>query len=91
MTRRLSSFQTLALWTTGTTYFLILVGGLVRASGAGLGYFKRDKDKGARYQEADYDPKVGPKEVPDDFKGFKNERDEYLIMREEEILGVVTK
>ena len=37
MTRRLSSFQTLALWTTGTTYFLILVGGLVRASGAGLG------------------------------------------------------
>ena len=37
MARRLSSFQTLALWTTGTTYFLILVGGLVRASGAGLG------------------------------------------------------
>ena len=37
MPRRLSSFQTLALWTTGTTYFLILVGGLVRASGAGLG------------------------------------------------------
>lgn len=37
MTRRLSSFQALALWTTGTTYFLILVGGLVRASGAGLG------------------------------------------------------
>lgn len=37
MTRRLSSFQTLALWTTATTYFLILVGGLVRASGAGLG------------------------------------------------------
>jgi cytochrome c oxidase assembly protein subunit 15 len=36
MARR-SSFQTLALWTTGTTYFLILVGGLVRASGAGLG------------------------------------------------------
>jgi cytochrome c oxidase assembly protein subunit 15 len=34
---RMSSFQTLALWTTGTTYFLILVGGLVRASGAGLG------------------------------------------------------
>jgi cytochrome c oxidase assembly protein subunit 15 len=34
---RLSSFQRLALWTTGTTYFLILVGGLVRASGAGLG------------------------------------------------------
>jgi cytochrome c oxidase assembly protein subunit 15 len=33
----MSSFQTLALWTTGTTYFLILVGGLVRASGAGLG------------------------------------------------------
>jgi cytochrome c oxidase assembly protein subunit 15 len=37
MNRRLSSFQTLALWTTATTYFLILVGGLVRASGAGLG------------------------------------------------------
>jgi cytochrome c oxidase assembly protein subunit 15 len=37
MARRLSSFQSLALWTTGTTYFLILVGGLVRASGAGLG------------------------------------------------------
>jgi cytochrome c oxidase assembly protein subunit 15 len=32
-----SSFQRLALWTTATTYFLILVGGLVRASGAGLG------------------------------------------------------
>ena len=35
--RRLSSFQRLALWTTAITYFLILVGGLVRASGAGLG------------------------------------------------------
>src|SRR5438874_8219796 len=35
--RRLSSFQRLALWTTATTYFLILIGGLVRASGAGLG------------------------------------------------------
>jgi cytochrome c oxidase assembly protein subunit 15 len=34
---RLSSFQRLALGTTATTYFLILVGGLVRASGAGLG------------------------------------------------------
>jgi len=34
---RLSSFQRLALWTTASTYFLILVGGLVRASGAGLG------------------------------------------------------
>jgi cytochrome c oxidase assembly protein subunit 15 len=34
---RLTSFQTLALWTTATTYFLIFVGGLVRASGAGLG------------------------------------------------------
>jgi cytochrome c oxidase assembly protein subunit 15 len=34
---RLTSFQRLALWTTGTTYLLILVGGLVRASGAGLG------------------------------------------------------
>lgn len=34
---RLTSFQRLALWTTATTYFLILVGGLVRASGAGLG------------------------------------------------------
>lgn len=33
----LSSFQRLALWTTATTYLLILVGGLVRASGAGLG------------------------------------------------------
>jgi heme a synthase len=31
------SFQGLAIWTTATTYFLILVGGLVRASGAGLG------------------------------------------------------
>jgi cytochrome c oxidase assembly protein subunit 15 len=35
--RRLTTFQRLALWTTGTTYFLILVGSLVRASGAGLG------------------------------------------------------
>lgn len=34
---RLTSFQRLALWTTAITYFLILVGGLVRASGAGLG------------------------------------------------------
>lgn len=34
---RLTSFQRLALWTTGATYVLILVGGLVRASGAGLG------------------------------------------------------
>jgi cytochrome c oxidase assembly protein subunit 15 len=33
----LSSFQRLALCTTATTYLLILVGGLVRASGAGLG------------------------------------------------------
>lgn len=33
----LTSFQRLALWTTAATYFLILVGGLVRASGAGLG------------------------------------------------------
>jgi heme a synthase len=37
MARPVSSFQTLALWTTAATYFLILVGGLVRASGAGLG------------------------------------------------------
>ena len=35
--RRFSSFQRLALATTVTTYLLILVGGLVRASGAGLG------------------------------------------------------
>ena len=34
---RLTPFQRLALWTTAVTYFLILVGGLVRASGAGLG------------------------------------------------------
>jgi heme a synthase len=34
---RLSSFQRLAIATTGITYLLILVGGLVRASGAGLG------------------------------------------------------
>jgi len=34
---RLTSFQRLAIGTTATTYFLILVGGLVRASGAGLG------------------------------------------------------
>jgi cytochrome c oxidase assembly protein subunit 15 len=34
---RLSSFQRLAIGTTAITYFLILVGGLVRASGAGLG------------------------------------------------------
>lgn len=34
---RLTSFQRLALGTTAATYFLILVGGLVRASGAGLG------------------------------------------------------
>jgi heme a synthase len=37
MLRGLTSFQRLALWTTATTYLLILVGGLVRASGAGLG------------------------------------------------------
>jgi cytochrome c oxidase assembly protein subunit 15 len=37
MAARLSSFQRLALATTATTYLLILVGGLVRASGAGLG------------------------------------------------------
>jgi cytochrome c oxidase assembly protein subunit 15 len=37
MFRRLTSFQRLALLTTAATYFLILVGGLVRASGAGLG------------------------------------------------------
>jgi len=37
MFHRWSSFQRLALWTTAITYFLILVGGLVRASGAGLG------------------------------------------------------
>jgi cytochrome c oxidase assembly protein subunit 15 len=35
--RRLSPFQRLAIATTATTYLLILVGGLVRASGAGLG------------------------------------------------------
>jgi heme a synthase len=35
--RRLTSFQKLAVSTTAITYFLILVGGLVRASGAGLG------------------------------------------------------
>jgi cytochrome c oxidase assembly protein subunit 15 len=35
--QRLTSFQRLALLTTAATYFLILVGGLVRASGAGLG------------------------------------------------------
>ena len=34
---KLTSFQRLAIWTTATTYFLILVGGLVRVSGAGLG------------------------------------------------------
>ena len=34
---RLTSFQRLAVSTTAATYFLILVGGLVRASGAGLG------------------------------------------------------
>jgi cytochrome c oxidase assembly protein subunit 15 len=33
----MSIFQRLAWWTTATTYLLILVGGLVRASGAGLG------------------------------------------------------
>jgi heme a synthase len=35
--RRLDGFQRLALATTAVTYLLILVGGLVRASGAGLG------------------------------------------------------
>lgn len=34
---RFTSFQRLALGTTAATYLLILVGGLVRASGAGLG------------------------------------------------------
>jgi len=37
LSKPLSSFQRLALLTTAATYFLILVGGLVRASGAGLG------------------------------------------------------
>ncbi len=37
MRRRLTPFQRLALGTTAITYLLILVGGLVRASGAGLG------------------------------------------------------
>src|SRR3990167_4102077 len=37
MFQRLTSFQRLALATTAITYVLILVGGLVRASGAGLG------------------------------------------------------
>ena len=35
--RTRTPFVRLALWTTGLTYALILVGGLVRASGAGLG------------------------------------------------------
>jgi cytochrome c oxidase assembly protein subunit 15 len=35
--RARTPFVRLALWTTGITYLLILVGGLVRASGAGLG------------------------------------------------------
>ena len=35
--RRLPPFQRLAISTTAITYFLILVGGLARASGAGLG------------------------------------------------------
>jgi heme a synthase len=35
--RHLDGFQKLALATTATTYLLILVGGLVRASGAGMG------------------------------------------------------
>jgi cytochrome c oxidase assembly protein subunit 15 len=34
---RLDGFQKLAIATTATTYLLILVGGLVRASGAGMG------------------------------------------------------
>lgn len=34
---KLDRFQRLALWTTGATYLLIGVGGLVRAAGAGLG------------------------------------------------------
>ena len=34
---KLTSFQRLALWTTAITYLLILVGSLVRVSGAGLG------------------------------------------------------
>ena len=33
----MTSFQKLALWTTAITYLLILVGSLVRVSGAGLG------------------------------------------------------
>lgn len=37
MPARFTSFQKLALCTTAATYVLILVGGLVRASGAGLG------------------------------------------------------
>src|SRR4026208_1603026 len=34
---RLASFQRLALCTTSITYVLIMVGGLVRASGSGMG------------------------------------------------------
>lgn len=37
LNRRLSTFERLAIVTTVLTYVLILVGGLVRASGAGLG------------------------------------------------------
>jgi len=37
MNRKLDLFQKLALATTATTYLLILVGGLVRATGAGMG------------------------------------------------------
>jgi heme a synthase len=37
MTTRLDGFQKLAIATTATTYLLILVGGLVRAAGAGMG------------------------------------------------------
>ena len=35
--KKIKRFKTLALITTGVTYFLIFVGGLVRVSGAGLG------------------------------------------------------
>lgn len=34
---KLNTYQKTALWTVGSTLFLIFVGGLVRASGAGLG------------------------------------------------------
>jgi cytochrome c oxidase assembly protein subunit 15 len=63
---RFSSFQRLALLTTAATYFLILVGGLVRASGAGLGCPDWPKCFGS------WIPPASAADVPPDLRPFFN-------------------